>query len=142
MERTLFGRPITALRAAGIIAAASVAVTVLGGIAARIADPSDFDSLGEALWWAMQTVTTVGYGDVVPRGTVGRVIGAVLMLNGIALVAVVTSAVTAMFIEHARQRRQGNEAQVLAKLEQIELRLGAMEGSAGQRTSDAPEDQR
>ena len=39
----------------------------------------DFDSFGDALWWALQTVTTVGYGDVVPTSGTGRVIGAFVM---------------------------------------------------------------
>ena len=139
MERSLFGRPITARRAAQIIAAASLVLTVAGGIAARLFDPKDFDSIGNALWWALQTVTTVGYGDVVPERLTGQLIGAMLMLNGIALVAVITSAVTAMFIEHARRRASGSEEQVLAKLEQIESRLSAMEASPGSRRRDDPE---
>jgi voltage-gated potassium channel len=139
MERSLFGRPITARRAAQIIAAASLVLTVAGGIAGRLLDPKDFDSIGNALWWALQTVTTVGYGDVVPERLTGQLIGAVLMLNGIALVAVITSAVTAMFIEHARSRAPGSEEQVLAKLEQIESRLSAMEASPGSRRRDDPE---
>ena len=139
MERSLFGRPITARRAAQIIAAASLVLTVAGGIAARLFDPKDFDSIGNALWWALQTVTTVGYGDVVPERLTGQLIGAVLMLNGIALVAVVTSSVTAMFIEHARRRAHGSDEQVLAKLEQIESRLSAMEASPGLRRRDDPE---
>ena len=98
-----------------------------GGVAARLIDPKDFDSIGDSLWWALQTVTTVGYGDIVAKHATGRVIGAVLMLQGIALAAVVTAAVTAAFIDQARQRGRGSEGKILAKLEQIEARLSEME---------------
>ena len=58
-------KPITARRAAVIIATYTAFVTFAGGVVARPADRKDFDSLGDGLWWALQTVTTVGYGDVV-----------------------------------------------------------------------------
>ena len=58
-------------------------------------DRNDFHSLGAAIWWALQTVTTVGYGDVVPRSTGGRVIGAIVMLSGIGFHTIITAAVTA-----------------------------------------------
>ena len=80
----------------------------------------------------MQTVTTVGYGDVVPRGTVGRLIGAVLMLNGIALITVITAIVTAMLVEQARRRRgEGLESEIAAALERIEGRLEEIESRIG-----------
>ena len=129
LDRWLFGQPLKVRRAAQIIAVTSLVLTVAGGIAARLIDPKDFDSIGDSLWWALQTVTTVGYGDVVPQRTTGRLIGAVLMLQGLALAAVVTAAVTAMFIDQARQRGRGSEGQILAKLEQIEARLAEMESA-------------
>jgi voltage-gated potassium channel len=126
LERALFGRTITPRRAARLIAGASLLLTVTGGVAARLLDRKDFDNLGDSLWWALQTVTTVGYGDVVPHDTVGRLIGAVLMLNGIALLTVVTAAVTAMLVEQARQRRSASEEKVIARLEGIESLLAEL----------------
>jgi voltage-gated potassium channel len=126
VERALFGRTITPGRAATIIAGASLLLTATAGVAARLLDRNDFGSLRDAMWWALQTVTTVGYGDVVPHDTVGRLIGAVLMLNGIALLTVVTAGVTAMLIEQARQRRSTSDDPVLARLERIESRLAEL----------------
>jgi voltage-gated potassium channel len=57
------------------------------------------------MWWAIQTVTTVGYGDVVPGSTAGKVIGSILMLGGLALFAVVTGTITSAFV--AQRQREG-----------------------------------
>jgi voltage-gated potassium channel len=126
VERALFGRAITPGRAATIIAGASLLLTASAGVAARLLDKNDFASLRDAMWWALQTVTTVGYGDVVPHDTVGRLIGAILMLNGIALLTVVTAGVTAMLIEQSRRRRSTSDDPVLARLERIESRLSEL----------------
>ena len=126
-------RSLTARQAARVIAGASLLLTVAGGIGAWLIDRRDFDGVGDALWWALQTVTTVGYGDVVPEHLAGRLIGAALMLQGIALLTVITAAVTATLIEQARQRRSSEQDPVLAKLEQIESRLGALEEATRRR---------
>jgi voltage-gated potassium channel len=126
LQRALQGRPLTAQRAARVIAASTLVLTIAGGVGAWLVDRRDFDGLEDALWWAMQTVTTVGYGDVVPEHAAGRLIGVVLMLQGIALLTVITASVTATLIEQARRRRSAPDA-VLAKLEQMESRLEAIE---------------
>ena len=127
MERSLFKGALTARRAAQIIAASTILITVAAGLAVWLFDHKEFDSLNDALWWALQTVTTVGYGDIVPKQTAGRLIGAVLMLNGIALISVVSAAVTASLIEQARRQHPGSQEELLVKLEQIEARLAEME---------------
>ena len=111
-----------------MIAAATFLLTLAGGGAAWLIDREDFDGLGDALWWAVQTVTTVGYGDVVPENVIGRLIGVALMLQGIALLTVITAAVTATLIEQARQRLQKEPDDVLTKLEQVDARLASIRG--------------
>ena len=134
MRGLLESRPLTAGRAARIIAASTLLLTIAGGVGAWLIDRQDFGSLGDALWWACQTVTTVGYGDVVPEHVAGRLIGVALMLQGIALLTVIIAAVTATLIEQARQRGSTAQDPLLAKLERIESRLEAIERASGGRT--------
>lgn len=72
--RLLLADSLTARRAAGIIAAYTVLVTVVGGILERVLDHQEYPTIGKGLWLALQTVTTVGYGDVTPQRSVGRFI--------------------------------------------------------------------
>ncbi len=76
------------------------------------------------MWWALQTVTTVGYGDVVPGNTAGMVIASFLMLGGLSLYAVVTGAITSAFVADAQARRRaGQEDPVTRRLEEITAQL-------------------
>ena len=58
---------------------------VVFGVVERLVDPGTFDNVWLGMWWAIQTVTTVGYGDVVPGSTAGKVIATFLMLGGLSL---------------------------------------------------------
>ena len=69
------------------LALAFVTLGLAGAIVMRIADPENFPSLGLAFWWAIQTLTTVGYGDHVPTTTAGRLVGAVEMVLGVSFIA-------------------------------------------------------
>ncbi len=133
--RRLEQMELTAKRAAIVIAAFTVVTATVGAIVARLLDPHDFVSIGSALWWSLQTVTTVGYGDIVPRTVAGRVIGAIIMLAGIGFLAVVTAAVTAALIESARRSLGGPSApelgdlltQISARLDTIDKKLDALD---------------
>jgi len=81
----------------------------VGAIVMRIVDPDNFPSLGLATWWAVQTVTTVGYGDVVPTTGVGRVIGGIEMVVGISFITFLTAGVTSTVIQRANARAQAVE---------------------------------
>ncbi len=131
IQHALFDRTLTPRGAARLIASASLLITVTGGLAIWLLDKKEIGSLGDAFWWALQTVTTVGYGDIVPENTIGRLIGALLMLNGIALVSVVTAAVTATLIEQARRRHASSEEDARAALARIEARLARIEAQVG-----------
>jgi voltage-gated potassium channel len=135
LARRSGNRPLTARRAIGIIIVATVLITLAGGITIRLLDSKDFGSIGEGMWWAVQTVTTVGYGDVVPTGTAGRLIGSIVMLSGIAFISLVTASVTALLVEQARQRQGTGTDPVEAKLDRISTRLEAIEARLEARSS-------
>jgi voltage-gated potassium channel len=123
-------KPLTPARAGRAIAVSTLAVTIVCGIVIRLVDPAEFHNVWIGLWWAVQTVTTVGYGDVVPHETSGRLIAAVLMLSGIGFLTVVTAAITAAFLETVR-RRMGDPAQkeLMAKLDELSARMQVLESS-------------
>ena len=68
-------------------------------ISERMVDGSNIKNFGDGLWWAMTTVTTVGYGDKFPVTTEGRILAVALMIMGISLVGVITASVAAWFVK-------------------------------------------
>ena len=87
------------------------------------------------MWWALQTVTTVGYGDVTPTHTSGRIVGAFVMLEGIAFLTIIIAAITSTFVARAAAERGAaeaddkNEAEVRieATLDDLRARLDRVE---------------
>ena len=100
-------RAVTPRGAAIVIATATVAITVASGIVMTVVDHETYPSIGSGLWWAIQTTTTVGYGDNVPMSAAGRFLAAFVMLFGIGFLAVITAAITSTFIARSAQRAQG-----------------------------------
>jgi hypothetical protein len=100
-------RPPTVRRAAGLIVTTTMLVVVVGGLLLRLTDPHEFPTLEASFWWSLQTATTVGYGDVTPTTLGGRLVGALVMLNGVALIVVVTSTITSTFVARAQRERPG-----------------------------------
>jgi voltage-gated potassium channel len=83
-------------------------------------DRKDFPSLGGGLWWAVQTVTTVGYGDHVPNTAAGQIVAALVMLLGIGFVTVITASITSTFVEQSRQQKQRGGRDCVATAEQLQ----------------------
>jgi voltage-gated potassium channel len=115
--------PPTARRAGQLIAAVTVAVALAGGLAITLLDRDEFPTLGSGMWWSLQTITTVGYGDHVPKDTFGQIVAAIVMVTGIGFISVVTASISAAFVESARRRRQEVDDSVIARLERIERAL-------------------
>jgi voltage-gated potassium channel len=80
------------------LAVTFLALAFVGAIVIEIVDRHDFSSFGSAVWWALQTVTTVGYGDVVPTTRVGRVVGGIEMVLGVSFITFLTAGVTSTVI--------------------------------------------
>jgi voltage-gated potassium channel len=123
---------LTARRAAAIIAGFTLLITVAGGILERVLDHPEYPTIGRGLWFALETVTTVGYGDVTPAYTSGRIIAAVLMLSAIGFLAVITASVTASLVENSRRRFAATtEADLERRLDEANARLARIEAALG-----------
>ena len=104
--------------------AITAGIVLVGGLVVWVFDRQDFPDLGGALWYTLQTVTTVGYGDKVPTSGLGRVVGASVMLVAVALIAILTASITSTFVEAAqRRRRAADEVQVRASAEALQRSL-------------------
>ena len=110
--------------AASVIVTATAVVVVGGGILIRVLDHREYANVWVGMWWSIQTVTTVGYGDVTPKDVAGRLVGALVMLEGIAFLAIVTAAITSTFVARAQsERAQAEDADEATQDSRVEGRL-------------------
>jgi voltage-gated potassium channel len=126
--------PLSVRNAVGVIVTTTAAVVVVSSVLMRLFDHSEYPHLGRALWWAMQTVPTVGYGDVTPEHTTGRIIAAFVMLWGIAFLSILTAIITSTFVARAAREHEkellsaeGDPNDPLTTLDEINSRLDRIE---------------
>jgi hypothetical protein len=123
--------------AAYLIAAIWFVVVAAFGVVEHLIDRESFPTVWLGMWWALQTVTTVGYGDVVPDQTAGKVIASFLLLGGLSLLAVITGVVTSTFVTQAQAQRMGEgKDPVMAKLNDLERGLAAVRGELASLRAD------
>ena len=103
-------------------------IALVAGLAVWLLARGEFTTPGESFWWAAQTVTTVGYGDVVPDTPVSKVVAVLVMFFGVATVSITTAIITSAVIGET-QRALGDEQDdpQLAALGRIEDRLDALQ---------------
>lgn len=111
-----------------LIATMLVLVFVFAAVM-RIVDHADFRTFGDALWWAVATVTTVGYGDVVPKEPLGRAVASILMVCGFAFLSLVTGTIASALVTRFASEEPREE--LFAALARIEERLAKLEERAG-----------
>lgn len=118
----------------------AVAVVVFG-VLERLVDPKTVHSVWLGMWWAVETVTTVGCGDIIPKQTVGKLIAGFLMLGGLSLIAVVTAAITSGFVSRTQaQERVTGERELMQKLDQLTAQLQEVRDELGQlRSGNRPD---
>jgi len=128
--------------AASVIVTATAAVVVVGGLLMRLLDHKEYANVWVGMWWAIQTVTTVGYGDVTPSATSGRIVAVFVMLEGIALLTIVIAAITSTFVARAQRELAKSEAaeddaaeaRIETRLDDLSTRLERVESMLRQLT--------
>jgi voltage-gated potassium channel len=121
--------------AASVIVTATALVVVGGGVLIRVLDHSEYPNIWVGMWWATQTVTTVGYGDVTPKHVSGRIVGVFVMLEGISFLAIITAVITSSFVARAANERSlaegaddaALEARLDARFDDVSVRFDRIE---------------
>lgn len=135
-------RAVASRRVFPLLAGATAALAVGVGFLVRAIAPNDFHSVGEGIWWAIVTLATVGYGDVVPTTPWGRVVGGVVIVFGVTFLAFLTATVTSLFVsseqreasQREEKRRAASEEEIKTLLRELSARLEALEGRLDQGT--------
>jgi len=114
---------LTLRKAVGLIVGVATTLALIGAVLERLIDPA-FDTLPQALWFTITTVTTVGYGDYVPESGAGKLVASALMLTGLGLIPLITSVVVSILVS---QRSRESRDQQLHDLSLILERLDDLE---------------
>jgi voltage-gated potassium channel len=132
--------PASIRTAAWLVLGTTVVVVLAGSVVVRLFDHREYPNFGRAVWFTLQTVTTVGYGDVTPTRIVGRLVAGVVMVVGIGFITVVTACITSLFVQAARRQSEKIDdpselkpdpqavdlASLAVRLEQIERTLAVL----------------
>lgn len=127
-------RRVTSGDSLRIAAILTLTAIVVGGAAEYAVSTGEFTSLWDGVWWAVVTVTTVGYGDLYPKSIEGRLIGMVLMFVGIGFLSLLTAAVASRFV---RQDTEGELVEVMDALRRIEVELADVKSRLGDGSPNA-----
>jgi voltage-gated potassium channel len=95
----------------------TICLALIAGFVATLTDPEDFPSFGVGVWWAIVTLATVGYGDVVPTTPWGRVVGSATIIVGVTFLSFLTAIVTSLFISTEQDEKDAEEAKLRAASE-------------------------
>jgi voltage-gated potassium channel len=112
------------LRVASLL---TVTAIIIGGAAQRAVAAGEFTTLWDGIWWAVVTVTTVGYGDLYPKSVGGRLIGMGLMFVGIAFLSLLTAAIASRFV---REERSTEHDELMETLRRIEADVAELKSQA------------
>ncbi len=119
-------RRILARHNLGSTLIASFCIIIMAGTVMSVIDPNVATPL-DGIWWAWVTVTTVGYGDIVPGSTAGRLFGSILILMGIGLFTMLTASFASFFMAEEEKEIKDKEQQSLQQMIEIEKRLERLE---------------
>ena len=135
-ERRLarINRAVVSGRILPYVVGVTFVITLGAAAAVRLLAHGEFDSFGESVWWAAQTVTTVGYGDVIPQTAFSKAVAVFVMFFGVAALSLTTAIVTSAVMAASRRRLDDeppNADPHREVLERIERRLGELERKLG-----------
>jgi len=126
-------KPPSVRLAANVIVTATLFIVVVGGVMMRVLDHAEYGSIWLGMWWVLQTVTTVGYGDLTPTSVIGRILTSIVMLWGVAFLAITTAAITSVFVARAQQERTATEEATAADAERtVDARLDKIDAQLQQ----------
>jgi voltage-gated potassium channel len=128
--------PSSMRRASVLIITVTASAAFLGAFV-MWAFTRDFNDFWTALWFALQTVTTVGYGDVTPQTAGGRFVASIVMIVAIGFLSIVTAIITSTFVQAAQRQQRQQEIQeefeaaqrTESRLEELVQRLEGIEQS-------------
>ncbi|MBF6353662.1 two pore domain potassium channel family protein [Nocardia higoensis] len=103
----------------------------------RDAADATITTFPDALWWSATTVTTVGYGDYSPVTGTGRVIAAMLMVGGIALLGVVTATLASWIVQRVAEEDEASQSATRAQVAELTAQIAALRGELRERTAVA-----
>src|SRR3954452_5322750 len=113
--------------AAYLVIATWLIAVVAFGIFQRVADPTTFPTIWSSWWWAIQTVTTVGYGDAVPQQAAGKVVASLLMLGGLSFLSVLTALITSSFVARRQEQARADGSEPLVQeMARLSARLDSL----------------
>lgn len=104
----------------------ALAFTLMSGLLVVGVEPG-IESIWDGIWWAWVTVATVGYGDIVPQSTAGRVFGAIVILFGVVFFSLLTASFSAYFVSRGEVEIEEEEEEEIDRLKVIEERIETME---------------
>jgi len=102
------------------LAAVTALLGLVAGFVVTLIDRKDFPTLGDGVWWAIVTLGTVGYGDIVPHTAWGRFVGSLVIVVGVTFIAFLTATVTSAFVS---TEEQGARQRELERTERVENEL-------------------
>jgi voltage-gated potassium channel len=121
---------LTLRKAVGLIVTTATLLALTAAVLERLIDPA-FDTFGQALWFSVTTVSTVGYGDLVPESDAGKLVATGLMLTGLGLIPLITSVVVSILVSQrsreAREEELRDLNQILDRLDNLDRRLEGLE---------------
>jgi voltage-gated potassium channel len=117
---------LTLRKSLGLIVGVAAVLAIVAAVLERLIDPA-FDTFPQALWFAVTTVSTVGYGDVVPESGAGRFVAAALMLTGLGLIPLITSVVVATLVAQRSREARDEELRdlslILERLDSLDRKV-------------------